>query len=97
MTALTTSVFDFVGDYAKELASRKDLPVDFDEEEDLLVFTREFFIQFFQDVFAYQIVTFDDTTAINAFVASTERTSVDSPVAKIVDSFREFVKTMRRS
>ncbi len=90
MTTLTPSVFDFVGDYARELASRKSLSTDFDEEEDLLVFTREFFIQFFQDAFEYQIVKFDDSGAIDAFAANQQHAPAGTPAARLMDAFREF-------
>jgi hypothetical protein len=90
MTALTPSLFDFIGDYADELAARDDLPTDLDEEEDLVVFTREFFIQFFLDAFGHQIVTFDGTTAVDVFVANTRHAPVGSPAGNIVDAFRQF-------
>src|ERR1700684_1944617 len=65
MTALTPSVFDFVKDYATELADRDHLPATLDEDGALLVFTREFFIQFFGEVFGYQVSTFGDTAAVD--------------------------------
>lgn len=89
MTTLTPSLFDFVKDYAKELTSNKRRPVIFDGEENLLVFTREFFTQFFQEAFKYQIVTFDDSAAIDAFAANSQYAPVGTPAARLVDNFRE--------
>jgi hypothetical protein len=90
MTALTPSVFDFVEDYATELADRDRLPATIDEDGALLVFTREFFIQFFGDVFDYQVSTFGDTAAVDVAVADKDRNPDGSSADQIVAMFRQF-------
>lgn len=95
MTTLTPSVFDFVEDYANELASRDDLPTDLDEEEGLVVFAREFFIQFFGEVLGYEILTFDDGAGVDVFVADKERSPGGSSADPIVAKFREFCQNYK--
>lgn len=90
MTILTPKVFDFVEEYVDELASRDELPLDLDEEESLVLFTREFFTQFLSDVLGYQVVAFDSTAAVNVAVVHKER-SVPAPlIDPIVAAFRAF-------
>lgn len=90
MTALTPSVFDFVKDYAAELDDREDLLTDLNAEEGLVLFTREFFIQFFGEVFEHEILTFDQSSGTNIAVADKERNPNGSPADRIVEAFREF-------
>ncbi|HEX3392384.1 MAG TPA: hypothetical protein VHS55_07450 [Solirubrobacteraceae bacterium] len=90
MTKLTPSVFDFVEEYAAELDSLDDLPLELSEEGALIVFVREFFIQFCGEIYQFQILTFDDATAITVHALDSERNPEGSHADRIVAALREF-------
>jgi len=90
MTSLTPKVFDFVEEYVDELESRDELPVDLDEEETLVLFTREFFTQFVSEVLGYEVLAFDSATAVDVAVAHKKRTTPEPSIATIVAAFRAF-------
>lgn len=90
MTILTPKVFDFVEEYVDELASREELPVDLDEEESLVLFTREFFSQFVSDVLGFEVLAFDSATAVAVAVVHKKRPTREPSIDMIVAAFRAF-------
>jgi hypothetical protein len=90
MTILTPKVFDFVEEYVDELESRDELPADLDEEESLVLFTREFFAQFASDVLGYEVLAFDSAAAVDVAVAYKKRPTPEPSIDTIVAAFRAF-------
>lgn len=91
MSDLAPRVFDFVGDYVAEVEAAETLLEEFQEDEGLVLFCREFFNQFLAAEFAVQIDQFSTRTATDAWVEiKPQLTADDDPRTPIVAAFREF-------